>query len=226
MPKYIYGMDPASKMDYFGIVVHELPDMSRNQLPQLVTTRNYTHIAYTDMLDFLKEDLFRKFPPYYMVVDYSTEKTFWQIIEKQYGKERIELLTFGLQTKQMLKDDGLAILKQGYKFPNPELQKDPMQKENLKKLLQQLRQEQMLVRPSGAVSYDHPQGEHNDLVIAWECSIHGCLKFIVNATSGPVAAASLGKKQSIWSEDSVDPSDEIKLNPYNRITNENVWYPS
>ena len=210
MPKYVYGMDPASKMDYFGIVVHELPANSRNQLPKLVTLRNYTHISYVDMLQYLKEDLFKRYPPYYMVVDYSTEKTFWQLLEQQYGKERMELLNFGIKTKQQLKDDGLSILKQGYTFPNPEVQSDPMQKELLKTLLKQLRQEQMLIRPSGVISYDHPQGEHNDLIIAWECSIHGCLKFIVNANSGPEVVARMQEKHSPWGGTEIDPAAELR----------------
>jgi len=34
----------------------------------------------------------------------------------------------------------------------------------------------MLLTSSGRESFDHPTGRHNDLGIAWEPSIHGCIQ--------------------------------------------------
>jgi hypothetical protein len=34
----------------------------------------------------------------------------------------------------------------------------------------------MLLTPSGRESFDHPTGRHNDLGIACELSIHGCIQ--------------------------------------------------
>ena len=42
----------------------------------------------------------------------------------------------------------------------------------------------MIETAGGRVTFDHPEGEHNDLAIAWELSIHGCLRFISRDT-GP-----------------------------------------
>jgi len=67
-------------------------------------------------------------------------------------------------------------LKQGYQFPNPAKIKDPAKAELVRELVQQLKHEEMLLTPSGRESFDHPTGRHNDLGIAWELSIHGCIK--------------------------------------------------
>lgn len=183
LPRYIYGLDPASKADYFGIVVHKLPFFrsGESSLPKLVTLRNYTSIPYDQMLQFLQKDLFLKYPPFYIVTDYSNEKTFSDILLRDYGEERIELINFGpLNNKLMLKEDGLSILQAGYTFPDPRRQNDPMQKDLLGKLITQITHEQMLKTPSGKTTFDHPQGEHNDIAIAWELSIHGCQRFRLN----------------------------------------------
>ena len=34
----------------------------------------------------------------------------------------------------------------------------------------------MNLTPSDKESFDHPTGKHNDIAIAWELSIHGCIQ--------------------------------------------------
>jgi len=70
----------------------------------------------------------------------------------------------------MLKDDGLSILKQGYQFPNP------AKSELIRELVKQIKHDEILLIPSGRESFDHPTGRHNDMGIAWELSIHGCIQ--------------------------------------------------
>jgi len=76
----------------------------------------------------------------------------------------------------MLEDDGLSILKQGYRFPNPANILDPVKSELVLELVEQLKHEEMLLTPSGRESFDHPTGRNNDMGITWELSIHGCIK--------------------------------------------------
>ena len=57
-----------------------------------------------------------------MVFDYTSERTFTDLMENRFGKSRVSKINFSAGTsgtKKMLKDDGLSILKQGYRFPNP-----------------------------------------------------------------------------------------------------------
>jgi hypothetical protein len=74
-----------------------------------------------------------------------------------------------------MKDDGLAMLKQGYKFHNPKYL-DQKTGGLVKKLIKQLQSEQIVPTKTGMIRFDHPEGEHNDLVHAWELSIHECHK--------------------------------------------------
>ena len=114
-----------------------------------------------------------------MVFDYTNERTFTDLMEARFGKSRVTKINFSAGTsgtKKMLKDDGLSILKQGYKFPNPANIKDPAKSELVRELVEQLKHEEMLLTPSGRESFDHPTGRHNDLGIAWEIYIHGCIQ--------------------------------------------------
>ena len=116
-----------------------------------------------------------------MVIDYSNEKTFSDLLFRDYGENRVEEINFNpMANKQMLKSDGRSILLSGYTFPDWRVQKDQVQGHLVKELVEQLKHEQMIYTPSGKLTFDHPQGQHNDIAIAWELSIHGCQKFRIN----------------------------------------------
>lgn len=174
MSRYVYGLDPASKNDYFGIVIHEIPDFEGDEenMPRLVTLRMFTHVSYDDALEILKVQ-FERYPPYRIVIDDTNERTFSDILERDYGR-KVERISFSNTSKLMLKQDGLSIMKQGYKFPKNV--KDLEQKQLLDVLIKQLKREQVSYTKSGKTTFDHPTGEHNDVSTAWELSIHGCLK--------------------------------------------------
>lgn len=108
MPLYIYGLDPASKNDFFGIVVHKIPDVKEDEkpIPKLQTLRKLQGLSYDEILDLLQRDLFNRYPPRYIVVDYTNEKTFSDILLKRYGKRRIETFLFNNTSKGILKNDG------------------------------------------------------------------------------------------------------------------------
>ncbi|AFU58299.1 hypothetical protein Ngar_c13610 [Candidatus Nitrososphaera gargensis Ga9.2] len=179
MARYIYGLDPASKNDWFGIVVHELMMAAHERPPRLRAINQMTHTSFDKIYGYLVEDMFKRYPPYYIVIDYSNEKTFSDLLVRLYGKEKVERIAFSNANKLMLKEDGLAIMKQEYKFPNPAKVADPAVAQLILLLVQQLKSEQILQTATGKTTFDHPRGQHNDLAIAWELSIHGCLKFMI-----------------------------------------------
>lgn len=178
MARYIWGLDPASKNDFFGIVVHEL----KNKTPKLRAINQLRHTSFDRLYDYLVKDMAIRYPPYYIVIDYSNEKTFADMLMKRYTR-RVETISFTTDNKLMLKEDGLSVLKQGYKFPNPAKILEPTAAKYVTELMQQLKREQMLQTRTGKTTFDHPSGQHNDLAIAWELSIHGCLKYM-NAGGG------------------------------------------
>jgi hypothetical protein len=203
---YVYGLDNASKMDFFGIVVHELPiDYEESTTPDLVTLRKLTHIPYDEMFEILTQELFPKYPPIQIVADYSNEKTFTDFLERDFGKNKVMKINFTIPSKQMLKDDGLSILEMGYEFPNPAMIEDPQIAKWVMELIEQLKREQVIFTKSGKISFDHPEGEHNDLAIAWELSIHGCLQYILHKGARPIIATA----NPVLSERSYTRLDEL-----------------
>ena len=119
-----------------------------------------------------------------MVFDYTNERTFTDLMDVRFGKSRVSKINFSVGTsgtKKMLKDDGLSILKQGCRFSNPASTKDPVKAELVRELITQLKHEEMLLTPSGRESFDHPTGRNNDIAIAWELLIHGCIKLGLKA---------------------------------------------
>ena len=176
--RYIYGLDPASQNDHFGIIVHRLPEKRmQEELPQLQTLRKLRQMPFDEMLEFLYSELFPRYPPYYIVIDYTNERTFTDILIRKYSKRRVKALIFSDTSKKMLKDDGIAILNQGYKFPDDTDRKSKIALW-IRDLKEELIHEEMILTPAGKETFSPPQGKHNDLAIAWELSIHGCLKFM------------------------------------------------
>jgi len=69
---------------------------------------------------------------------------------RDFGVDRVEKVNFSAGasgTKLQLKQDGLFILKQGYRFPNPVNIKDPKKAELVRELIEELK-----ITPSGKVT--------------------------------------------------------------------------
>lgn len=179
MSRHVYGLDPASKTDYFGIVCHELVQDDEHSPPKLRAINQLSHTSYDKIWGYLENNMFRRYRPDHVVIDYSNERTFGDFLALRLGKAKVEQLTFSNTTKQQLKEDGLSILKQGYKFPEPSRIPDQGAALLVTTLVQQLKSEQLLETKTDKPTFDHPAGQHNDLAIAWELSIHGCLKFMM-----------------------------------------------
>lgn len=145
----------------------------------------------------LQQELFKRFPPFYIVIDYTAEKTFTDNLVEKFKDEKIEKINFNVASKKMLKEDGLNMMSQGYQFPNPEQLPNGPSMEQVKEWLRildtQLRHEQVLATRSNKISFDHPEGAHNDLAIAWELSAHGCLRHMLKPVSGHHVSSSSGR---------------------------------
>ena len=111
----------------------------------------------------------------------------------------------------MLKEDGLNMMSQGFEFPNPEQLPNGNSMEQVKEWLRildmQLRHEQVLTTRSNKITFDHAEGEHNDLAIAWELSAHGALRYMLKPVVGHHISASNGKspKERASNHESIFP---------------------
>ncbi len=216
--RYMYGIDLASGSggDYTGIVIHSLDNITKEEprpLPRL-TNLYQEKMDFTHQLDFLNEHLFPKYPPYHMVFDYTNEKSFTDMMIRDYGADMVEGIIFGAGlsgTKKMLKDDGAFILMEGYQFPNVTQMKNPAKAELVKTLIEELRHEEMKLTPTGRESFDHPRGKNNDMAHAWEMSIHACIRFMLNAGGEPVTTG--GHYQKLHGNNNSNAAAENKINP-------------
>jgi len=53
LPRYIYGEDPASQNDFFGIVIHEMPTSTRDNpkpVPFLRDVYKLNHTSFDKMM--------------------------------------------------------------------------------------------------------------------------------------------------------------------------------
>jgi len=90
--RYIYGEDPASQNDFHGIVIHELPIRTEeNPKPISLLKDIYAlnNTSFDKILDFHTDVLFKKYPPFYMVFDYTNERTFTDMMIRDFGKELV-----------------------------------------------------------------------------------------------------------------------------------------
>ena len=101
MPRYIYVEDPASQNDFFGITIYELPEIemdNQTPLPLLRDIYALNNTSFDKILDFHTDVLFKNFPPFYMVFDYTNERTFTDMMIRDFGVDRVEKVNFSAGT--------------------------------------------------------------------------------------------------------------------------------
>ncbi|MDH3656679.1 MAG: hypothetical protein OEM77_00875 [Nitrosopumilus sp.] len=79
MRRFIYGEDPASQNDFHGITIHELLEMTMDDetpTPLLQYIYAIRNTSFDKILQFHTDVSFKKLPPFYMVFDYTNERTF------------------------------------------------------------------------------------------------------------------------------------------------------
>lgn len=196
--RYYYGLDLASGSgaDYTGIVIHSLAPPTKEiprPIPKLADLYR-VKLPLDEQLDMFNQHLFPRMTPTRITSDYTNEKTFTDMLVRDFGKDIVEGIVFGAGsggTKKMLKDDGAFMLRQGYKFPDTERMRDKDKAELVRILIEEARHEEMRLTPSGRESFDHARNRHNDMIIAWELSVHGCLRAMLNAGGEAVATSSM-----------------------------------
>jgi hypothetical protein len=208
----VYGIDPASKNDYTGCVIHAIPqyEIGVPHVPFIKDLFNIRFLPFDKLLFKLQSEYFPHYPPTLIVTDYTNEKTFTDLLVTKYGEQRVEPYNFTNQSKLLLKQDGLSIMNMGYQFPNWKRVKDPQRQEWGFMLENQLQMEQLLTKADHTQRFDHPVGEHNDLSTAWELSIHGCLRYLLNKGGEPIISTGEPRYDSFNDMDTEDFFPELK----------------
>ena len=195
--RWFIGLDPAVKVDYYGVIVHGLwprPDDGSPWMPWLARAYNIKHDSFTDIMHWLKKTLFEAFPPTAVVIDATRDTPSAEDLIQTYGHYRIKDLKITNKTNRELKATGLKFMKDGYKWPINEKIRDNDQKTAVMVLHMQCIQERVLYTRDNQEKFEHPPGEHNDLNRAWEMSLMSVAEFQAGKLGGGSTGFTMGFK--------------------------------
>ena len=178
---YGYGIDPAQSLNYCGIVVTSVDDDIR-----LVTIRKLKNVKYPEIERLLFHDLFVRFPPDFICIDYTNEKSLSESIEAHFNNEFLDTYSssyhkwqyvqpviFNQEMKLRLKQNARQLFEKK-KFVWPEKNSsDPMIWSLVEELREQMLLEAALPGIDGRLRFPKPAGHDNDLITALELNLHG-----------------------------------------------------
>lgn len=172
------GMDPAIVGDYFGICVHALPRVIPNDkktwMPLLIKLIKLQKGSYNSTWEELTNGILSKYSSFRALnIDYTNEKTLSDFLEEKYGDDRVKKTPFTKGesgTKMQMAKSSKTFLDNGYNFPNHNKIDDPIERDNIRTLKQQIINEQILLNSDGSIKFEH-KGKHNDLLHAWMLSL-------------------------------------------------------
>ncbi len=188
---WFYGIDPASTVDYFGVVIHGLPPPPRNDTPwqpRLADLYRLPHGRYKDSLAFLVNTLFKQFPPFKLRIDITKAPYLGETILEMFGEQVVTAKNFSnvgnSNTKFEMKQVGMQFLTDGYTFPNHNKIREVNghKADILLSLETEMLHEMTKMTSAGRLSFDSPSGKHNDLVHAWEMSLVEVIEYQRNKT--------------------------------------------
>lgn len=179
-------MDPAIIRDYFGICVHALPKVipqDKPWMPLLIKLIKLQKGNYSSVWDELINGVLSKYRSFKVInIDNTNEKTFADMLEEKFDEERIKKTPFTkgeAGTKMQMANSAKKFLDNGYKFPDHNKIENPMERDNIRTLKQQIVNEQILLNPDGSIKFQH-KGKHNDLLHAWMLSLDVTNEYMVN----------------------------------------------
>ncbi len=184
------GMDPAIVGDYFGIAVHALPaeiPEEKPWLPLLVKLIKLQKGNYSSTWEQLTEGTLARYLDFRVInIDYTNEKTLADFLEDKYGEDRIKKTPFTkgeAGTKMQMAKSSKTFLDNGYNFPDHNKIANPMERDNIRTLKQQIINEQILLNPDGSIKFEH-KGKHNDLLHAWMLSLDVTMEYMISKLGG------------------------------------------
>ncbi len=187
---YFIGMDPAIIGDYFGICVHKLlaePPQGKPWIPLLVKLIKLQKGEYSSTWDELINGVLTKYLDFRIInIDYTNEKTLADLLEDKFGDDRIKKTPFTkgeAGTKMQMAKSSKSFLDNGYSFPDHNKISNPMERDNIRTLKNQIINEEIVLNPDGSIKFKH-KGKHNDLLHAWMLSLDAVNDYMVSKLGG------------------------------------------
>ena len=196
------GMDPAIIGDYFGIAVHALPmeiPEDKPWMPLLIKLIKLQKGDYKSTWENLTQGILSKYLNFRAInIDYTNEKTLADFLQDKYGEDRVKKTPFTkgeAGTKMQMAKTSKSFLDDGYNFPDHNKILNPVERDNIRTLKQQIINEQILLNPDGSIKFEH-KGKHNDLLHAWMLSLDITNEFMVSklGSDGIIVGGPVRKK--------------------------------
>jgi len=186
LTRYVYGIDLAQSLNYTAIIITKV----ENKKIIIVRIKKFNKMTYPEIEEILFE-LFEKFPPTRVVVDYTNEKSFAETIEAKlhpsfmnsnssdYKRWKTVMpVVFSQEIKLELKQTAREIMeKRQFAWPNP-LKTDPRVWPLVEELQIQMLREAASPGMNGLLRFLKPSGHDNDLIIALELNLYGAKEFL------------------------------------------------
>lgn len=183
---WFYGNDPARERDYHTIVINGLPPQLRGgtQLPMLRDIYRFRGKDYLEVLNFLFNNLFKKYPPMRYAVDYSRDPTWAELIRKKLGEEKTIEYKFTIDSKLHLMTIWRNYLLAGYTLPDVEnMVRNNTISADKAQMIRELKQESLReqLKPSlgDKISFSDG-GKHNDLLHGQALSLKAVYEYTKN----------------------------------------------
>ena len=177
---WFFGLDPAVKVDNFGVVIHglgEKPGDGSAWNPMLREVFEIDHPDFTEIISWITGTLFRYYPPMYAIIDATRDTPTAQELEKKYGETTVKAMSMTNPGNYEMKQNAFHFLNEGYKFPNTAAMKNLPKARAIADLQLQTLHERVEWTADQQVKFTHPPGAHNDLNRAWEMSLKAVRDF-------------------------------------------------
>lgn len=190
---YVYGIDLGQSLNYSAIIVTKVEKKVR-----LARIRKYKKITYPELQEILFNDLFERFPPECICVDYTNERSFAETMEAKFNSlfmdqysskyqkwDKIRPIVFTQDKKLTLKQNAREMFeKKQFVWPKRFLT-DPRVWNLIEELKEQMMREFASPGTSGQLKFPKPEGYDNDLIIALEMNLYEAKKFLSQNNADP-----------------------------------------
>lgn len=180
------GLDPAIIGDYFGVCIHALSKQKPKDkvwMPFLLKLTKMQKGDYKSTWEQLTKGTLSKYSNFKAInIDYTNEKTLADFLEDKYGKYRVKKTPFTKGesgTKMQMAQSSKKLLDNGYAFPDHNKITNPIDRDNIRTLKQQIINEQILLNTDGSIKFEH-KGKHNDLLHAWMLSLDITVEYMTS----------------------------------------------
>ena len=204
---WFFGLDPAVKVDNFGVVLHGLgpkPE-SGSWNPMLREVFEIDHPDFTEIITWITGTLFEYYPPRYCIIDATRDTPTAQELMKKYGESTVNALSMTNPLNYEMKQNGFHFLEEGYAFPNTAAMKNLPKAKAIADLQLQTLHERVEWTADERVKFTHPPGKHNDLNRAWEMS----LKAVRDFQMGRIGTNEKAIYSDYNEEEDVDREDDM-----------------